>query len=55
MNNENNQFEGLSWNKWDNSQDLDPFPDIKYQCPICLQSFQTKYSKCPNCNTKLKE
>ena len=39
----------LHWNKYNAAADLDPFPDIRYQCPLCYKSFKEEYDKCPNC------
>lgn len=47
----NNQ---LYWSKWDASQDLEIFPDIRYQCPICFNSVKEPYSECPHCHARLK-
>lgn len=41
------------WIKYNIAADLDPFPDIKYQCPLCYKSFKEEYDECPNCGQKL--
>lgn len=41
------------WIKYNISADLDPFPDIRYQCPVCYKSFKEEYDECPNCGQKL--
>ena len=35
----------LHWNKYNAAADLDPFPDIRYQCPLCYKSFKEEYDK----------
>lgn len=42
-----------NWIKYNISADLDPFPDIRYQCPVCYKSFKEEYDECPNCGQKL--
>lgn len=44
----------LHWNKYNAAADLDPFPDIRYQCPLCYKSFKEEYDKCPNCGKVIK-
>lgn len=44
----------LHWNKYNAAADLDPFPDIRYQCPLCYKSFKKEYDKCPNCGKVIK-
>lgn len=41
------------WIRYPIAADLDPFPDIKYQCPLCYKSFKEEYDECPNCGQKL--
>ena len=35
----------LYWNKYNAAADLDPFPDIRYQCPVCYKSFKEEYDE----------
>ena len=44
----------LYWNKYNAAADLDPFPDIRYQCPVCYKSFKEEYDECPNCDLVMK-
>ena len=44
----------LHWNKYNAAADLDPFPDIRYQCPVCYKSFKEEYDECPNCGLVIK-
>lgn len=44
----------LHWNKYNAAADLDPFPDIRYQCPVCYKSFKEDYDECPNCGLVIK-
>ena len=44
----------LHWNKYNAAADLDPFPDIRYQCPVCYKSFKEEYDECPNCGLVMK-
>ena len=42
------------WNRYNAAADLDPFPDIRYQCPVCYKSFKEEYEECPNCGLVIK-
>ena len=44
----------LHWNRYNAAADLDPFPDIRYQCPVCYKSFKEEYDECPNCGLVIK-
>ena len=33
------------WNRYNAAADLDPFPDIRYQCPVCYKSFKEECRK----------
>ena len=44
----------LHWNRYNAAADLDPFPDIRYQCPVCYKSFKEEYDECPNCGLVMK-
>ena len=44
----------LHWNRYNAAADLDPFPDIRYQCPVCYKSFKEEYDECPNCGLVVK-
>ena len=54
LNQEVNFMKYVDWNKYNAAADLDPFPDIRYQCPVCYKSFKEEYDECPNCGLVIK-
>ena len=54
LNQEVNFMKYVDWNKYNAAEDLNPFPDIRYQCPVCYKSFKEEYEECPNCGLVIK-
>ena len=55
LNQEVNFMKDVDWNKYNATADLDPFPDIRFQCPVCYKSFKEEYEECPNCGLVIKK